>query len=551
VFFLLFCMGLQKALLNLQRECPEILFQCWYADGGQICVLEEHAAKVLRVLKKELEAMTLKLGWAKCISSGPLPLTDEDIAYLGGSPRVAGLDDVVKSNGIPVHFTERSLRLWLVTLLAKSSKLIDGIEELDDVHRGYAMLRNTVAFCKVVHLMRSVPAEDESLLFFFLEEFDRTVYDGFDRICRLSTSTFERHQLGLPSSRGGFGLRSSSFHAEAAYISASIQCQERIRILVNDANYVNPALPAAIERYNEKLGLFIPHSALQAPALLTAQDLTQPGTDQEKLSERLDTVTSSLLLSSCESQEDTVRILGLQLPKSMESLNVLPNPSMRLQLDNRHCTTWFKFLLGSFEEHEGQTCQALGCGKQLDRLGVHAATCGTGHARKSKHDRLVDIAADFAKSGDFTVHKDRAVLRDRHNAPRPADFLIGRFRKGQDAAFDITIRAPQQSKYLKGSLKDKAHALKQAEAEKRRKYDEMCKNQDILFIPLAATIYGGWSQYALENMNEIVKSVADELRLRRSVAASRLFGPLSISLARSTAQMILDRRPPLPIPRFD
>lgn len=90
--------------------------------------------------------------------------------------------------------------------------------------------------------------------------------------------------------------------------------------------------------------------------------------------------------------------------------------------------------------------------------------------------------------------------------------------------------------------------LRRAEEEKRAKYGAQCDERGALFVPLAVTTYGGWSTTAVNFFERLVGAKADELSKPHGQVRHAFYSRLAVALARCTANAILDRRPPLPVP---
>ena len=58
-------------------------------------------------------------------------------------------------------------------------------------------------------------------------------------------------------------------------------------------------------------------------------------------------------------------------------------------------------------------------------------------------------------------------------------------RNGQDVAFDVTIHNPLRDRYsIKKVIQDDQDFLRQAEQDKRNKYQEECERNGIFFLQL-------------------------------------------------------------------
>jgi len=87
--------------------------------------------------------------------------------------------------------------------------------------------------------------------------------------------------------------------------------------------------------------------------------------------------------------------------------------------------------------------------------------------------------------------------------------------------------APLQKKFIKRAAVHTGVAVKAAEAKKRSKYTEQCRQHGVLFFPVAGETYGGWGASAKEVFEMIIAAEAAVL--------------VAIVLARNAARAILER----------
>ena len=541
----LYCLTLNRAVLSL-KGAPGLLFQGWYADGALLVVRRDEAVGLLTLLKRRLLELDQDLGWDKCLINRELDLTQETIAALGGQPRVMqNGTDVLKVMGVPVLGSPAAIRLWFEQKLVKIKELTEKIVELDDVHRGFALLRSTAAYCKVVHFIRSLPLDAfDGIYSNFLQAFDSLVLDSFCEVAHIGVTERSRQQLVLPIRLGGFGLRRAHRHANAAFIAGSLNSAPLVTavlrangVLGAEGSWEDPGLDEAIHRFNE---------ADDLDQLLTRERLNA-GTEQAELSLIIDECDHAAYLSQA-STADRVRMNSLQMPHALDVLTVRPDPAQSLWLTNSEASAYFGFLLGRGPA-PGAPCNR--CGHVLDPEGTHASTCSKGRWRKKRHDDACAVVAEFSRLGDFSVTEDRPVayVAGDSNPKRPDLAVLAFGPSGRSNAFDLAVTSPQQSKTRDRAAAEKGYAAKVKERQKHRKYDELCVSRGFGFTPLAAETYGGWGAEAVAAFKIIITKVADEIQHRtRGAVARRFYGKLAVSLARNTAWALLESRPARPDP---
>jgi len=319
---------------------------------------------------------------------------------------------------------------------------------------------------------------------------------------------------------------------------------------LDDDAYVDPLLPDAVDRFNSYYQLLNPpqlHELEESwPEPLDLASLSVVAAKQESLSARADACLWHLALEQAHSNEDLARLQSLRLPWAMQAYNLSPNKYNGTYMENRLCKAHLQFVLGAFNEHVGHQC--VSCNSDLDRLGNHAATCHKGINRKRKHDALVQIIAETAREAGIPVRLDQALLQDLRNAPRPADLYFPNWQGGCEAVADVTVRSPLVPQLVQRAVQNATVPLRRAEEEKRAKYGAQCDERGALFVPLAVTTYGGWSTTAVNFFERLVGAKADELSKPHGQVRHAFYSRLAVALARCTANAILDRRPPLPVP---
>ena len=79
----------------------------------------------------------------------------------------------------------------------------------------------------------------------------------------------------------------------------------------------------------------------------------------------------------------------------------------------------------------------------LDSLGHHAVTCQHGGDVVVRHNRLLDMLADFFCRAHLSVavQKGHGLKRDR-NHQCPPDLLVTGWDRGRPAAMDISVTSP-------------------------------------------------------------------------------------------------------------
>ena len=124
--------------------------------------------------------------------------------------------------GVPVG-DEAFVTSYIDTeVMKKVQEKIAAIEQIDNLHVRYCLLRSSVAFGPLVHILRGV---DPRLTKPGAARLDKAVRRAFARLLG-GDDIAERAwtQATLPTSGGGLGFRSAEHHADAAFAGGCHQC---------------------------------------------------------------------------------------------------------------------------------------------------------------------------------------------------------------------------------------------------------------------------------------------------------------------------------------
>ena len=76
----------------------------------------------------------------------------------------------------------------------------------------------------------------------------------------------------------------------------------------------------------------------------------------------------------------------------------------------------------------------------------------------------------------------------------PTDAFLPHWAGGLDAALDVTVTHPLQDATRARAATTPVHAMTVAYENKCRIAEELCREQEIAFIPVVAESLGGWHQ---------------------------------------------------------
>ena len=134
------------------------------------------------------------------------------------------------------------------------------------------------------------------------------------------------------------------------------------------------------------------------------------------------------------------------------------------------------------------------------------------------------------------------------NNRRPADIYIPGCSGGRDAALDVCVTHPLQDRYRAQAAREPGYALTQAYQNKMRVTADLCDQQGIAFIPMAAESLGGWHKVALEQLRKMGSALAKHTGQEEGETISHLLTRASVLLQKGLSSLLLNRIPGHPSP---
>ena len=95
---------------------------------------------------------------------------------------------------------------------------VNGTVEKLDAHFGFFMLKNCFSLSKLLNFLATSTLFIHPILF---EKYDRTVRDGFQKVCNVNCDDILSTQLALPADIGGLVVSSASLLALPAFLASS------------------------------------------------------------------------------------------------------------------------------------------------------------------------------------------------------------------------------------------------------------------------------------------------------------------------------------------
>ena len=231
----LFSLAIHAHVLEAKAEVeslhPGELDVCvFFLDDGVACGTARAVASFCQRVQAKLASIGLELTPAKCeiipasrehqIPPGLLPgfewRSDGNFKLLGAA---FGSEEFCTA-----HTLKRK---------DKATRLIGGLQDLEDTQSALLLLRSCASYCKLAYSARVVPP---SLHRSALRGFSIDVRGGLEGLVEVELADRAWLQAQLSILNGGIGLRDADKHAPAAYVSSVWSCQELCKRI--DANFV-------------------------------------------------------------------------------------------------------------------------------------------------------------------------------------------------------------------------------------------------------------------------------------------------------------------------
>ena len=177
------------------------------------------------------------------------------------------------------------------------------------------------------------------------------------------------------------------------------------------------------------------------------------------------------------------------------------------------------------------------CGARVDASGTHGLSCGFGQARHARHAELNRIVAVGLSSAGIPNRREplHLVLR---SGKRPDGVTLVPFARGRCVTWDVTVVDTVAASYVALTSSSAGAAARAAESRKRRKYEELQGDYDV--VPLAFETMGPLA----EDSEAFIRDVARRIRQAKGADHDRFFlQRLSIALQRGNAACVMQCLP--------
>ena len=223
-------------------------------------------------------------------------------------------------------------------------------------------------------------------------------------------------------------------------------------------------------------------------------------------------------------------------------------PGLGLALGSDCFRTAVKFRLGMSLFSEPFPCTAVTssgvvCGCQMDIYGDHALCCHNGASLVFRHNSIRDIFGHAARAAGLSAIVIEKKNQVEGSNAKPGDITVQHYHRGfASSAFDITISHPLQKKYLDIAMAEAGVVAEEAHDRKLLKSLGVCQREGIHFVPLAWESTGGATQTVHETIRKWTEMESARSGYPACLIRRNLYSQVSVSLQRSLAQAVIDRR---------
>ena len=356
---------------------------------------------------------------------------------------------------------------------------------------------------------------------------------ALSRLLGTPVSDAQWAQAKLPVNMGGLGLRAAVDHAPAAYATSLLSAQPMINNLLG-------------QREDEEQPYSLPQHLLDSISAKQGEETVTEslvGVTQKMASLKVDKFNQSSLLTEVQEAGETreiARMASLGLPHAGTWLSVTPLPALGLHLRSTEFIPLIKYRLGIPIYRSEGPCPA--CQKPSDCMGDHALGCARTGDRIARHNILRDVLFEAASSAALGPIREEPHLLPG-TAARPGDILIRRWCNGKDAAIDVTVTSPLASSNVRSAAAEAGSALAKAYSRKVRDTEEACRQQGLVFFPVALETLGGLHSVAVAQVKQLAAALARQTGGEEREVTSQLFQRLSLQLMRGNAALLSSRTP--------
>lgn len=503
---LVFCSAIHSVVTALVSE-----FVVFYLDDGTIASTHEEVLQDFKKIINECSRIGLHINPTKCELFFCADVDQEIVNQFDEvSPGILVVNELTLL-GAPI--SENSFATVFNKKLRQLKLLFDRLEELDNYHISYYILKNCCSIPKLVFLLRTTPIGQCNDI---VDEMDKCIRSTMETLTNSKLNEIQWILSSLPINNGGLGVR-------------------RIRDI---------ALPAFLSSVNGLLPLV--SFMLQQPSLnivdigdyndnLNAWDSLNPNTNHPTTPSRQkewNVINVVRLISEIhfETDSDKARFLAIQKSESSAWLHALPSRSIGTLLNNNYFRIAIGLRLGT-DLCEPHKCR---CGVTVDKKGHHGLKCSKSAGRYSRHTELNLIIKRALASADVpSVLEPVGLVRE--DGKRVDGMTLITWSRGQTLIWDSTCTDTFAPSNIRLSVSEAGRAANDKARRKTRKYESLI-NQNFHFVPFAVETMGTWGTEAMKFFNILGKMMSQTSNEPR--CKSFLKQRLSMAIQRGNAAVM-------------
>ena len=516
----LFCLVLQKLVLKISVEVPNLRLHSWYMDDGSFFGDSRDVLKAWNIVKDEGPALGLFPNVSKCELISP---SFSSSAIHEFEPELKKEAMNMEILGSPIGSKEFCESFLQDKINKKLPILLENLTRLDNPQASYLILLFCASFCKIVWYIRTVPSD---LIAVNCQNFDDLILKNFGGILACGLSSQSIKQMQLSTKFGGIGLRSAKNHASAGYISSFFSSKSLAQSFLRTPIF-NPHIESCLSSLNCSL-----------PEEDRVEFSSEP-LQQKTLSAKIDRAISTQLSAEC-SLIDKARILCCSAPHASAWIRALPTSLNKFS--NLEWVIAMKRWLGIPIFNEEHMCVA--CHKQImDIHGHHAAVCSVSGDRVKRHNALRDCFHEFCSNAAWGPVKEKPFLLP-FSSERPADIFVPNFSGGKGLVVDFACTCPIQQKYVRPASQTVSFTCnKYAQEAKYDIYENRVKSEGHLYLPIVFESFGGMSDDAVDFVKKMLQSVSTRINENKLLVSKLFYEQVSCILMRSIAKSLISRFP--------
>ena len=405
------------------------------------------------------------------------------------------------------------------------------VREIDDAQLEFAMFRGCLGFGKINHLLRGCPP---ITIWDALTDFDDRLESILSGIVSRpgSVGVETMVQSSLPVSMGGLGVSQASPMATAAYVGSRAQTHKVMAEILG----IDPAYPLT----DDVQVLLEEHNATFGTVHVLA-DLMRTPNAQRVLSADIHKSRLATLMDSAPTRKKAL-LRGISMHKANAWIQCPPIQGLGKRALLDEFRTMLKRHLDLDLFPNPVRCRL--CGGSMDTKGDHASAfeCKSGPHKIARHNHVRDICLGLAVEAGVTGARAEQKHLIIGSGRKPGDIVVDRYHAGSDhTAFDITVSFTLQPSSISDAAQKTGYVAEQAHQRKLARSFEVCRSQNVRFVPLAWESTGGATDQVHSLLERWAYAAADRSGSPRPSVLAGVYARISIAIQRNNARAILDR----------